>query len=135
VDWRNRFSSCDVKSLTAPSKDSINSLTIWHVLYLVFPNICGVHLNLTNHDIVVSFFRTSATRVKWLKRRQTLNVVVYRLEIQSVMLVFFSTGFVNHCPSNLLTGLLSPLPSPLPCVNKYTVWESTVCIGGEGADR
>ncbi len=28
---------------------------------------------------------------------------VYRLEIQSVMLVF-STGFVNYCPSNLLSG-------------------------------
>jgi hypothetical protein len=28
---------------------------------------------------------------------------VYGLEIQSVMLVF-STGFVNYCPSNLLSG-------------------------------
>jgi hypothetical protein len=28
---------------------------------------------------------------------------VCRLEIQSVMLVF-STGFVNYCPSNLLSG-------------------------------
>ncbi len=42
---------------------------------------------------------------------------VYRLEIQSVMLVF-STGFVKHCLSNLLHGQLSP-PPPLPCVNKY----------------
>ncbi len=37
---------------------------------------------------------------------------VYRLEIQSVMLVF-STGFVNHCPSNLLSGLPPPLLSSL----------------------
>ncbi len=28
---------------------------------------------------------------------------VYRLEIQSVMLVF-STSFVNYCPSNLVSG-------------------------------
>jgi hypothetical protein len=28
---------------------------------------------------------------------------VYRLELQSVMLVF-STAFVNYCPSNLLSG-------------------------------
>jgi hypothetical protein len=28
---------------------------------------------------------------------------VYRLEIQSAMLVF-STGCVNYCPSNLLSG-------------------------------
>jgi hypothetical protein len=48
-----------------------------------------------------------------------------RLEIQSVMLVF-STGFVNLCPSNFLSGKLSPLP----CVNKYTVYTYTVCKGG-----
>jgi hypothetical protein len=29
--------------------------------------------------------------------------VYIRLEIQSVMLVF-STGYVNYCPSNLLSG-------------------------------
>ncbi len=32
---------------------------------------------------------------------------VYRLEIQSVMLVF-STGFVDYCPSNFLSGYLPP---------------------------
>jgi hypothetical protein len=41
---------------------------------------------------------------------------VYGLEIQSVVLVF-STPLVNWRPSNLLTGL--PTPLPLPCVNKY----------------
>ncbi len=40
---------------------------------------------------------------------------VYRLEIQSVMLVF-STPFVNLRPSN---NLLTGSPPPLPCVNKY----------------
>ncbi len=54
---------------------------------------------------------------------------VYQLEIQSVMLVF-STGFVNFCPSNLLSGQLSP-PTPLPSVNKYTVYTYTLCKGGE----
>jgi hypothetical protein len=41
---------------------------------------------------------------------------VYRLEIQSVMLVF-STGFVYYCHSNLLS---LPSPPPLFCVDKYT---------------
>jgi hypothetical protein len=41
---------------------------------------------------------------------------VYRLKIQSVMLVF-STPTVNQRPSNLFTGL--PTPPPLPCVNNY----------------
>jgi hypothetical protein len=51
---------------------------------------------------------------------------VYRLEIQSVMLVF-STGFLNYC---LLSGYLS-LPSPTPPrVNKYTVYTYTKCKGG-----
>ncbi len=40
---------------------------------------------------------------------------VYRLKIQSVMLLF-STGFVNHSPSMVS----SPPLSPFPCVNKYT---------------
>ncbi len=59
---------------------------------------------------------------------------VYRLEIQSVMLVF-STGFVNYCPSTLtlLSGYCSPPPpSPLPCVKKFTVFTYTVCNGGGG---
>ncbi len=41
------------------------------------------------------------------------RVAVYRLEIQSIMLVF-STGFVNYCPSNLLFGQLSHPPPPFP---------------------
>ncbi len=39
-----------------------------------------------------------------------MSSLVYRLEIQSVMLVFL-TNFVNYCPSNLLSGKLS---SPFP---------------------
>ncbi len=46
---------------------------------------------------------------------------VHRLEIQSVMLVF-RLSFVNCCPSHP--------PSPLPCVNKYTVY--TYARGGGG---
>jgi hypothetical protein len=37
---------------------------------------------------------------------------VYRLEIQSVMLVFL-TPLVKNCPSNLLTGSPPPLPPSL----------------------
>jgi hypothetical protein len=44
---------------------------------------------------------------------------VYRLEIQSVMLVF-STSFVNYYPYNLLNFSLISSP-PLPCVNKYSI--------------
>jgi hypothetical protein len=57
---------------------------------------------------------------------------VYRLETQSVILVF-STGFVKHCPSNLLPGYLSPLPpSPFPVYTVYgTVHTYAVCKGGE----
>jgi hypothetical protein len=50
------------------------------------------------------------------------------MEIQSVMLVF-STGFVNYCPSNLLSGKLSPPPP----VNNFTVYKFTVCVGGGGS--
>jgi hypothetical protein len=52
---------------------------------------------------------------------------VYRREIQSVMLVF-STGFVNYCPSTFC--LIRSPPPCLPCVNKYTVYTYTVCKGG-----
>ncbi len=62
---------------------------------------------------------------------------VYRVEIQSVLLVF-SAAFLNFCPSNLLSGKLPPLS----CVNKYTVYTYTVCkmggygvIEGEGASE
>jgi hypothetical protein len=37
------------------------------------------------------------------KCRLYLCLIEFRLEIWSVMLVF-STGFVNYCPSNLLSG-------------------------------
>ncbi len=53
---------------------------------------------------------------------------VYRLEIQSVMLVF-SARFVNNCPCNLLSGYLPPPPFP--------VWTSILytrihCVRGWG---
>ncbi len=38
---------------------------------------------------------------------------VYRLEIQSVMLVF-SAPLVNYRPSNLLSGSPTPSPPPFP---------------------
>ncbi len=46
---------------------------------------------------------------------------VYRLEIRSVMLVFWPS-FVNCCPFNLLSGSTLPPPTPFP------VWESLYCI-------
>ncbi len=44
-------------------------------------------------------------------------------------MLVLSTGFVNDCPSNLLSNELSPPPFP-SCVNKYTVSTDTVCKGG-----
>ncbi len=57
---------------------------------------------------------------------------VYRLEIQSVMLVF-SAPLVNQRPSNLVTGSLNP--SSLPCVNKYTGMYSNSVLQGGGRDQ
>jgi hypothetical protein len=52
--------------------------------------------------------------------------------MHSVMLVF-SAGFVNYCPSICNSLVSSP---PLPCVNKYTVYTYTLCIGrGEWGHR
>ncbi len=53
------------------------------------------------------------------------NVVIYRLEIQSIMLVF-STQFVNCCPPNLLSGS-TLLPPPTFSVSKYSIYVQTVC--------
>ncbi len=50
-------------------------------------------------------------------------------------MLVFSTGFVNYCPSNLLSGLLSRPPSPLPCVNKYSVYTYAVCMVGVWVHR
>ncbi len=50
---------------------------------------------------------------------------VYRLEIQSVMLVFL-TGIVNNCPLTF-SLVSSPPPLLLPCVEKYIVY---TCEGG-----
>jgi hypothetical protein len=53
---------------------------------------------------------------------------VYRLDIQSVMLVF-STPLVNCCPSTF--SLTSPILTPLPKVNVQCI--QTVCgVGGGG---
>ncbi len=59
---------------------------------------------------------------------------VYRLEIQSVMLVF-RPSFVNYCHSNLLS--VSP-PRPLPhslrqSAVQYTVYR--LCVTGRGWGR
>jgi hypothetical protein len=48
---------------------------------------------------------------------------VYRLDSQTCW--YFRPSFVNCCPSNLLSGSTLP-PSPLLCVNKYTVYTYTV---------
>ncbi len=57
-----------------------------------------------------------------------LYIRVYRLEIQSVMLVF-RPSFVNCCLLTFCLIQLSPPPS-LPYVNKYTVYTYSVCSGG-----
>jgi hypothetical protein len=53
----------------------------------------------------------------------------------------FRPSIVNYCPSNHLSGSpsLPPLPSPLPCVKKYTIYSIqytvytyTVCKGEYG---
>jgi hypothetical protein len=54
---------------------------------------------------------------------------VYRLEIQSVMLLF-STALVNKRPSTF-SHVHFP-PPPLPCVNKYSSIHYIQCVtGGE----
>jgi hypothetical protein len=47
-------------------------------------------------------------------------------------MLVFSTHLCELLPLyNLLSGSTLP-PSPLPCVNKYTVYTYTVCFGGGG---
>jgi hypothetical protein len=54
-------------------------------------------------------------------------VRVYRLDIQSVMLVYFRPSFLNCCPSDLLSGSnLPPPPSPF-LVSNYSKYVQTVC--------
>jgi hypothetical protein len=52
---------------------------------------------------------------------------VYRLEIQSVMLVF-STPLVNCCPSTF--SLTSPSPPPFPKVNVQFIQTVIGWVGG-----
>jgi hypothetical protein len=66
-----------------------------------------------------------------------LSEFIFKLEMQSVILVFFRPSFVNCCPSNLFSA--STLPAfPLPCVNKYGIlyecihYTYTVCRGWWG---
>ncbi len=55
---------------------------------------------------------------------------VFRLEIQSVML-FFSTQLRELLPLSPSLWFISP-SSPLPSVNKYTVYTYTMCKRGGG---
>ncbi len=56
---------------------------------------------------------------------------VYRLEINSVLLVF-RRSFMNYCTSNLLSGSTLP-PPPFPVrISKYTLNTYTVRKGGPG---
>jgi hypothetical protein len=58
---------------------------------------------------------------------------LYRLEIQSVMLVF-STQLWNCGPSNRLFGLTLPTspPPPVPYVNRKKMYARIQCVGGVG---
>jgi hypothetical protein len=61
------------------------------------------------------------------KRRLYWCLIVYRLEIQSVMLVF-STSLVNCCPSTFfLTSPTSP-----PSQSKRTIYTASVWLWGGG---
>ncbi len=71
---------------------------------------------------------SSSKKLTWETLRQVF-IRVYRLVIQSVMLVF-STQLCDCSPSNLL---FKPFPLPLPCVNYYTVYTYTVCRGVMGS--
>ncbi len=77
---------------------------------------------------LINFIDTKAKcLIKYCSCKGTLRqvfITVYRLEIQSVMLLF-STQLSELLP--LLSG--STLPSP-PCVNKYTVYTYTMCKRG-----
>jgi hypothetical protein len=43
---------------------------------------------------------------------------------------YFQNGFVNYCPSNLLSSRLSP--PPLPYVNKYPILYTRQWVRGVG---
>ncbi len=76
---------------------------------------------------------SSSKKLTWETLRQVF-IRVYRLVIQSVMLVFST----QLCELFLLEPTLwfkpSPFPPPPPpCVNKYTVFTYTVCRGVMGS--
>jgi hypothetical protein len=62
---------------------------------------------------------SSSLKIDLEKDFAAVCIRVYRLEIQSVNLVF-SPSFVNCCSSNLLFGSPPPTP-PLSCVKKYYI--------------
>jgi hypothetical protein len=66
--------------------------------------------------------KAKCRHLKKLTCKGTLRQVfigVYRLEIQSVMMVF-STQLSELLPLSPSLWLNSPPPHPLPCMNKYT---------------
>jgi hypothetical protein len=102
--------------------------------YLIFfcYRLAGHSASATAWNHGLFHFKDNNTKYRHLKKltcKETLWQVflrVYRLEIQSVMLVF-RPSFVNYCPTNHLSG--SP-PPPLPCVKIQYL--QTIC-GWEGA--
>ncbi len=78
---------------------------------------------------------------KKMTSQETLRKVfirVYRLETSNFLRIFSHVGIFNPAlwsvlspvaPSPFLSGSTLP-PPPLPCVNKYTVYTYTVCVGG-----
>ncbi len=83
---------------------------------------------------LINFIDTTAKcrHLKKLTRKGTLRFIrVYRLEIQSVMLVF-STQLCELLPLSPSLWFNSLLPCPPSQVNKYTVYMHTVWKNGGG---
>ncbi len=80
------------------------------------PVMTGQFINVKNNHHATEIGKHRRNNYNKDTKPQMLSLLVfnrvYRLEIQSVMLVF-STPLVKYCPSNLLTGSPSPL-FPLP---------------------
>jgi hypothetical protein len=74
--------------------------------------------------------KVKCRRLKNLTSKESLGKVFIDWRY-SQSCCYFRLSFVNCCPYNLLYGSTQP-PSPLPCVNKYTVYTYTVCKRGGG---